>query len=244
MFVGPDGIVDSGLAGDDGIVNKLGVPAANLTLVDMLRYKLIASLGPGVTAATLTAAQQTQINQQIAKMLPPEVVAGQRFDLNRPFGNGIDDDTNGVIDEPNESGGELSTWGGAFQLDSARPQQRRHLRYSGCPRPAQLCPLPVCDDDVASGSSVRMVDDEYPNNPTAQYELTARRIAQWAVNVVDFRDPDSIMTPFEYDVNPFNGWSVGRHPGSSTRSPARRTTIRQRIPSGGWCGAASHPSCF
>src|SRR5262249_12941331 len=39
-------------------------------------------------------------------------------------------------------------------------------------------------------------------------ELTARRIAQWAVNVVDFRDADSIMTPFEYDVNPFNGWSV------------------------------------
>ena len=38
----------------------------------------------------------------------------------------------------------------------------------------------------------------------------ARRIAQWAINVVDFRDPDSIMTPFEYDVNPFNanGWSV------------------------------------
>ncbi len=35
-------------------------------------------------------------------------------------------------------------------------------------------------------------------------EILARRIAQWAVNVVDFRDPDSIMTPFEYDVNPFN----------------------------------------
>ena len=37
-------------------------------------------------------------------------------------------------------------------------------------------------------------------------ELTARRIAQWAINVVDYRDPDSIMTPFEYDANPYNGW--------------------------------------
>ena len=37
-------------------------------------------------------------------------------------------------------------------------------------------------------------------------ELTAHRIAQWAINVVDFRDADAIMTPFEYDVNPFNGW--------------------------------------
>ena len=39
-------------------------------------------------------------------------------------------------------------------------------------------------------------------------ELTVRRIAQWAVNVVDFRDADAIMTPFEYDMNPFDGWSV------------------------------------
>jgi hypothetical protein len=34
----------------------------------------------------------------------------------------------------------------------------------------------------------------------------ARRVAQWAINVVDFRDPDNIMTAFEYDPNPFNGW--------------------------------------
>lgn len=39
-------------------------------------------------------------------------------------------------------------------------------------------------------------------------ELTSRRVAQWAVNVVDFRDADAIMTPFEYDANPFNGWDV------------------------------------
>ena len=32
----------------------------------------------------------------------------------------------------------------------------------------------------------------------------ARAIAQWAVNVVDFRDRDSIMTCFVYDPDPFN----------------------------------------
>ena len=31
----------------------------------------------------------------------------------------------------------------------------------------------------------------------------ARWIAQWAANVVDFRDRDSIMTGFEYDLQPF-----------------------------------------
>lgn len=41
-----------------------------------------------------------------------------------------------------------------------------------------------------------------------QRELTVRRIAQWAINVVDYRDKDGIMTPFEYDATPFNGWGV------------------------------------
>jgi len=34
------------------------------------------------------------------------------------------------------------------------------------------------------------------------------KAAQWAVNVVDFRDEDSTMTGFEYDTNPTNGWNV------------------------------------
>lgn len=33
--------------------------------------------------------------------------------------------------------------------------------------------------------------------------------AQWAVNVVDFRDADSTMTRFAYDRNPEDGWSAG-----------------------------------
>jgi len=32
---------------------------------------------------------------------------------------------------------------------------------------------------------------------------TAYMVAQWAINVVDFRDADSIMTPFEFDTRPF-----------------------------------------
>ncbi len=32
---------------------------------------------------------------------------------------------------------------------------------------------------------------------------TARRIAQWAINCVDFKDRDVIMTPFVYDIYPF-----------------------------------------
>ncbi len=63
---------------------------------------------------------------------------------------------------------------------------------------------------------------------TKRQELTTRRIAQWAINCVDFRDPDSIMTPFEYDVNPFDGWDVDGDPktvdddGSGGPHPDRR----------------------
>lgn len=32
-------------------------------------------------------------------------------------------------------------------------------------------------------------------------------IAQWAANAVEFRDADSVMTAFEYDINPRNGWT-------------------------------------
>jgi hypothetical protein len=49
--------------------------------------------------------------------------------------------------------------------------------------------------------------DTPPLRPQRQ-ELFARRIAQWAINVVDYRDSDAIMTPFEYDINPWNGWHV------------------------------------
>jgi hypothetical protein len=38
--------------------------------------------------------------------------------------------------------------------------------------------------------------------------LLKRRIAQWAINVVDARDHDAIMTPFEYDLEPWDGWDV------------------------------------
>jgi len=43
---------------------------------------------------------------------------------------------------------------------------------------------------------------------TAQRDTSAKTLAQWAVNIVDFRDDDSIVTGFEYDKNLINGWNV------------------------------------
>jgi len=48
---------------------------------------------------------------------------------------------------------------------------------------------------------------------TLLWALTAssdtKSMAQWAVNVVDFRDADSTMTRFAYDKDPTNGWTPG-----------------------------------
>jgi hypothetical protein len=60
-------------------------------------------------------------------------------------------------------------------------------------------------------------------------ESKAKELAQWAANVVEFRDADSRIMPFEYDINPRNGWDVDgdvttddRLPDASAPHPDRR----------------------
>ena len=68
------------------------------------------------------------------------------------------------------------------------------------------------------GNGVVTDDADFPGfndesgNPITDPRLARfeyrKMIAQWAINVADFRDPDSIMSPFEIDLNPFDGWDV------------------------------------
>ncbi|PQO42278.1 hypothetical protein [Blastopirellula marina] len=69
---------------------------------------------------------------------------------------------------------------------------------------------------IEDGYHFPAFDPSITSNATEREELTKRRIAQWAINAVDFRDKDAVMTPFEYDLNPFlddtgsreNPWNV------------------------------------
>ncbi len=151
-----------------------------------------------------------------AELLPPDLLAGLRMNVNRPFGNGLDDDGNGVVDDPSETTTQAVVLNGSsispFSFDgtdgiasgvttslAARQREARFLYVLAC----------------------LTVDLEAFNTRFGNYAETARFLAQWAVNVVDFKDRDSIMTPFDYDpdfANPsstISGWSTT--PGISPR---------------------------
>lgn len=140
-------------------------------------------------------------------LLDADLGTGLRLNVNRPFGNGVDDEVsgnrNGVVDDYAEVNTERvfdpsisfdHNSDGRLDNDDLDVRQRMA-------RQLYLLMMLVKDYTYA------IPDDE---GLTAQErgELTAQRIAQWAVNVVDFRDPDNIMTPFEYDIQPFDGWHV------------------------------------
>jgi hypothetical protein len=158
----------------------------------------------------------TDVQGELSKMLWTDVTMGRRLDINRPLGNGRDNNSNGVVDEVGEQNGEtiyadVATAAGAASLtelqnqfnnttlwhvngadlndDGTRDWRDGLLARQLLARHLYVMVLTLCDIDSSP------VDANL-----------AREIAQWAINVVDFRDADSIMTPFEYDPDPFDGW--------------------------------------
>ncbi|MCC9609301.1 hypothetical protein LOC68_05905 [Blastopirellula sp. JC732] len=171
----------------------------------------------------------------VASTLPFEVIKGSPMDLNRLFRspvNGVDEDTDGATDEYNEQINlpNLGNYNPRYVNDygndryessiaSAGDYRNRALRASSADQrfvptfPKQLyarhlfCLALLLHD---AGYELPLLESAENAGFTAEQrrELTVRRLAQWAINVVDFRDNDAIMTPFEYDANPFDGWGV------------------------------------
>jgi hypothetical protein len=214
-------------------LQQYGYPVVNVGLSEMLLAKVLKGYTP-----PLTPAQKATI-ENLAKtlrrqLLPPELVAGLRFDLNRPFGNGQDDNGNGVVDEPAEAASGVEPAWLAQPNAAQRPTVPAAFQTQTVPssQPPYFTPSNGIDvngdnnyDNTTDAMLARQlyarhlyvlmmllkddsIDIDFDGDGTSSPAETARGIAQWAINVVDFRDRDSIMTPFEYDPNPFNGWLV------------------------------------
>lgn len=71
----------------------------------------------------------------------------------------------------------------------------------------------VPKNPTQNGTNTNQVDS---NDDTGEDRRMMRRMAQFAVNVVDSLDRDNIFTKFEYDVNLSNGWNLDDDPYSSS----------------------------
>ncbi len=197
-------------------LRSLFAAGTSYSLLDVYRARLAAY---GVTGA----AAETELQ----KIVPWEILHGERFDINRWLGNGRDDNANNVVDEPGEADAGEPVWptgvGLPADYDSGTaPYTFNYLNDDPVITVNRFAPQiyarhlyclmmlladhynntdyyhPLLED--LSQTTSTLTDDQ------ERRELTAQRIAQWAINVVDFRDSNAIMTPFEYDVNPFDGW--------------------------------------
>ncbi len=163
------------------------------------------------------------------KLFPPELRLGRKLDVNRAVGNLFDDNGNLVRDEPGEVASESEafrvnqssigavptgfkgqapsyTWDEAAAGGNQIPVTGRQLLARHLYVLAMLVRHDL--DTPFDAAQLATLSGGYTQAEQEQY--TARRLAQWAVNVVDYRDPDAIMTRFAFDPQPFdaNGWSV------------------------------------
>lgn len=171
--------------------------------------------------------------QAFQALFPIEFRTGQKLDLNRLLGNGQEDDiSNGEIDEPTEL---VREWGGDFPVTFALYLRGKYPYGPGAP----LLDRAVSNAGpvLFTGMETRQLlarelycllqalvpyDYIFPGTPRATPNASvnssdlavrayrARRLAQWAVNIVDFRDADSACTRFVYDIEPFNAstWNL------------------------------------
>ncbi len=150
----------------------------------------------------------------------PELSAGLKMDINRPLGDGNDNNGNGVVDEPGEELTSINTDAQAV-LGTAVVNRQMDLDNNGTVNDAtefqardifarhlyMLAMLLLNAPDVDGDGAVNMNEEL----------IFAQNMAQWAVNVVDFRDPDSINTRFEYDPQPWD--ADGYNPPTTDGNP-------------------------
>jgi len=137
------------------------------------------------------------------QILPWEILKNLPMDVNRPFGDSQDNNNNGVVDEV------LEVLRG---LDTTRPDNLVDVDFNGPAQDDAVLARQLYARHLYTLAMLLLDTHGYGINDAQERNrirrIFAQRIAQWAVNCVDFRDSDSAMTSFEFDINPWNGWTL------------------------------------
>ncbi len=210
----------------------IGVP---MQADELVREQLVAANISGFQPQTNTTSQFSRVSQLQFGMLSSDVRAGRPFNINRPFGDGLDNTTpNGIVDDAMETGEVLARptsvsdplspnlQDKAFDHDNdsvvggnsyqAKAQFARQLFV------LTLLATELVDRDgdgtIFNAGETGFDDGDFMDfndsgaiDPIDRIDFR-KVVAQWVANVVDYRDPDSIMTGLEFDLNPWNGWDV------------------------------------
>jgi hypothetical protein len=202
--------------------------ARSIHPVDLLAAKIAQS---GGNLANLPAMR--------VQLLPWEILQGLKMDLNRPFGSGAFSSagtltvggvpTGGapmVPDQPgmtreyvqqftNASGGtsaifNYSADGGTVSMVNNQPVNDSLAARQLYARHLFVLALALSD----TGAILNDLKNSYPVGTALTADDAVRTIAQWAINVVAYRDHNGIMIPFPYDPNPFasGGWNPDNKP--------------------------------
>lgn len=173
--------------------------SAGTTLGQRAGRSSILELYAAVLLAQNPGMRPSQLPRAMRAIVPWEFFHGQKLDLNRWLGDGQDNNGNGAMDEPLEAPSEQAWNTTPAQLTNGLTNDRRMAR--------QLFARHLfCLAMLLGGDALNLPPPPQENTLTAQQikRLATLRLAQWAINVVDFRDADAIMTPFEFDYTPFH----------------------------------------
>ena len=145
---------------------------------------------PNAKLEPLLALSDQTVNTQ-ASLVSWDLALGLRMNINRPFGDGVDNDLNGIADEPGEYEAELAA--NAFGMNGTAFENQ--CLTNG----RDVDGVVGVDDKDQKRARELFARHLYVLVRTMAPDVSAKEAAQWAVNVVDMRDPDSIITRFPFD---------------------------------------------
>ncbi|BBO32191.1 hypothetical protein [Lacipirellula parvula] len=195
------------------------------TPADLVEMRVRKALGLRPFPEPLAGIGAIRLRNHMRRLVAPELLNGTPLNVNRTLGNGADDNNNGVVDEPGEGGATgQPVWTNRTGLNADFDSYFPQYAADYVPDASNVVTREDADHRQLMARHLYVLalttaaEADYAGTSAQDKEL-ARRIAQWAINVVDFRDADNIMTPFEYDTNPFDGWDVNGWVGDAKPGP-------------------------